>query len=192
MGAQTYSTSAIKSFLDELQSSDRPVILDIGCLCASNIELFTKVGCKVFVDDLLKLNIQAARRSQQTQELHIDTWLATFDYPDQFFDAILCWDTFDYLDAEQANVLCGKLWRALKGTGRLLVFFRPENSTQRETAMRYRIANLKEIVYEPLPVKVPRNRGYQNRDILALLGRFSFSNSFILTNGWREIVLSKK
>src|SRR3990172_609151 len=50
---QIHSTAVLKTFIREMTLLPKSLILDLGCICDTNIELFTHLGCKVFVKDLL-------------------------------------------------------------------------------------------------------------------------------------------
>src|SRR3990172_609150 len=55
---QIHSTAVLKTFIREMTLLPKSLILDLGCICDTNIELFTHLGCKVFVKDLLNANAQ--------------------------------------------------------------------------------------------------------------------------------------
>ncbi len=187
---QTHNTIATKIFIEEISSCVKPSILDIGCICDTNIEFLASIGCKVFVDDILDLNV---RISKKTQQLTIDQTLGEIDYPETSFDGILCWDVFDQLEIENANALASKLRQLVKKGGIIYTLFRPENSpvSASSNIIRYSILSPTELRYEPISLQTPKQKMYHNRDILALFERFSFSNSYILTNGWREVIVRK-
>lgn len=186
----TYHTIATKMFVEEISSSRKPTVLDLGCLCDSNIEFLVNMGCKVFVDDFLNLNVRIIKTAQES---NLEKCVADLKYPENFFNGILCWDIFHLLEADTAKRLSGKLRQFIKKDGIVLTLFRPEASLPQSpnTVIRYRIVNLDKLRYEPLPALAINQKVYQNRDILAVFDRFSFSNSYILTNGWREVIVRK-
>src|SRR4030067_816298 len=117
---QIHSTAILKTFIKEMTLLPKSIILDLGCICDSNIELFTHLGCKVFVKDLLNAN--------------------------------------------------ARTWADSGGMGEI---------------------SLGEIRYETLPLIIPRNKIYYNRDVADLFSDFSSYTSYILKNRWREVIARK-
>jgi len=188
---QIHSTAILKTFIKEMTLLPKSIILDLGCICDSNIELFTHLGCKVFVKDLLNANARTWADSGGMGEISVDEVQIDFEYPENLFDGILLWDIFDHFDFEDARLLINNAWRILKEKGWALALFRPANPTPFNTITRYRIISLGEIRYETLPLIIPRNKIYYNRDVADLFSDFSSYTSYILKNRWREVIARK-
>ena len=188
---QIHSTAILKTFIKEMTLLPKSIILDLGCICDSNIELFTHLGCKVFVKDLLNANARTWADSGGMGEISVDEVQIDFEYPENLFDGILLWDIFDHFDFEDARLLINNAWRILKEKGWALALFRPANPTPFNTITRYRIISLGEIRYETLPLIIPRNKIYYNRDVADLFSDFSSHTSYILKNRWREVIARK-
>src|SRR4030065_446183 len=130
-------------------------------------------------------------RKKGMGEISVDEVQIDFEYPENLFDGILLWDIFDHFDFEDARLLINNAWRILKEKGWALALFRPANPTPFNTITRYRIISLGEIRYETLPLIIPRNKIYYNRDVADLFSDFSSYTSYILKNRWREVIARK-
>lgn len=188
---QACATIAAKVFINELAANERSYVLDLGCLCDTNIEFFLGRGCRVFVDDILRLNVRISKGPEANIDIWADNLLDSLDYPPNFFDGILCWNLFDYLDAEGSKRISHKLWTLLKISGCALALFRPEGAGTMDDVLRYRILSPAELFYEVLPFPPLKGKPHQNRDIGGLVAPLSLGNSYRLKNGWREVVLRK-
>ncbi len=188
---QIHSTAALKTFIKEITLFPKSLILDLGCICDSNIELFTRLGCKIFVKDLLNANARAWINPGGMGEISADEIQTDFEYPENFFHGILLWDVFDHLDLQEARLLVNNAWRILKEKGWTLALFRPVNPALFNIITRYRIISPGEIRYETLPLITPKHRIYYNRDIADLFSDFSSYSSYILKNRWREVIARK-
>lgn len=189
---QTHSTAALKTFVKEVTLFSKPLILDLGCICDSNIEFFTHIGCRVFVKDLLNANARAWTDSGGTEEISVDEVQINFEYPENFFDGILLWDIFDHFDFREAQLLLNNARRILKERGWALALFRPASPTPLNIITRYRIISLNEIRYETLPLITQRHKIYSNRDIADLFSNnFSSYSSHLPKNRWREVIVRK-
>ena len=187
---QIHSTAVLKPFIEEMKPPSKSFILDLGCVDSSNIELFIHLGCKVFGEDFLSANVRA--RTNGMEEISVEGTQLDFEYPENFFDGILLWDILDHFDFEQAELLVNNVWRTLKERGLVIALFRPSISTPYNTITRYRIISLNEIRYETLPLITRRPIViYSNAKIADLFSNFSSYNSYMLKNGWREIIAKK-
>jgi hypothetical protein len=198
---QRYSTNNLKRLIDALAPCPAPHLLDLGRLCDQNISWLIHHHCKVTVDDHITSlpppppspspsKNAASRQSAKTGEPPVPVVLE-LPYPAGTFDAILCWDLFDYLAGPGAQQSLQRLAVLLKPRGYLLAFFNCERTAVRP-ATRYRIVGAEQLEYEPLPHAHPPRRAYENREILELFAGFDLVNSCYLKNQMREILVQKK
>lgn len=203
--------------IDLLAPCPAPHLLDLGRLCDRNIEWLIHHRCKVTVDDQItslpppppsspspsptQLKNIAPRPGVKTGPLTASPTqpalptppppLAELHQTAGAFDAILCWDLFDYLEGSGAVQSLPKLADLLRPRGYLLAFFNCERTTARP-ATRYRIVGSEQLEYEPLPQAHPPGRAYENREIVELFNGFDLINSCYLPNQMREILVQKR
>jgi len=184
-------TAVLKIFIDEMTQLPEPLILDLGCICDSNIEFFIHLGCKVFVKDFLNANARAFTTQGNIKEISVDELQIDFEYPEKFFDGILLWDLFDNFGFEEAHLILNKARGILKDKGWAIALFRPAIQTPFNTITRFRIVSSGEVRYEALPLITQRQKIYYNRDIAELFSNFSPYSSYMLKNRWREVIVRK-
>lgn len=192
-----HPTRNLKRLLQGLGACPAPHLLDLGRLCDQNIEWLIHQRCKVTVDDQITAlgpiePPPAAPRSPRVKEkapppvVHLELRHAA-----ESFDAILCWDLFDYLDRPSMSAALERLTALLKPKGYLLAFFNCERTLVRP-ATRYRIVGDELLEYEGLTDQALPGRVYENREIHELFEPFDLVNSCYLTNQMREILVQKK
>jgi SAM-dependent methyltransferase len=190
---QTYASNNFKRLLQMLSGNPKPHLLDLGRLSSANIEFLIQRGYKVYVDDrisFLKPIPPPPTSSKNEKNRPVPPPLEPLEYDPALFDAVLCWDIFDYLVAKQAQELIAGIARALKPKGLLLAFFNFNRSSP-PPPVRYRILRMDQIEYEPLSRNLPR-RIYENREIQELFAGFDTVNSCFLKNQMREVLVQRQ
>jgi hypothetical protein len=194
--------------IDMLAPCPAPHLLDLGRLCDQNIEWLIHHRCKVTVDDQITSLRPPPRPSTSPSPTQLKTsghhpgvksgavpvppvQVVELHQPAGAFDAILCWDLFDYLEGSGAEQSLPRLAVLLRPRGYLLAFFNCERTTARP-ATRYRIVGSEHLEYEPLPQAHPPGRTYENREIVELFDAFDLINSCYLPNQMREILVQKR
>lgn len=183
-------TKVLAKLLAALSHREAPVVLDLGPVVGSNVSfLGEQLGCKLRVEDVYS-DIERLSRAQQLDTL--PTFLETrFTYEPESLDAILCWDVLDHLDKPAATVLAKKVVEWVKPGGVVLCFF----STVANPApvyTRYVIVDTEHLQYRTSPAAQPQRTVYQNRDIDRLFAGLGVTESFLLLNKTREVLLRKK
>ena len=183
-------TKVLAKLLAALAHRDAPVVLDLGPVVGSNVSfLGEQLGCKLRVEDLFA-DIERLSKAQQLDTMA--TFLQDrFAYEKESLDAVLCWDVLDHLDKPAATVLASKVVEWVKPGGVVLCFF----STVANPApvyTRYVIVDTEHLQYRTSPASSARRTVYQNRDIDRLFPGLSVTESFLLLNKTREVLLRKK
>jgi hypothetical protein len=184
-----FNTKALKKFLATLTQRPSPVLLDLGPVVGSNVSFFgEQLGCKIMVEDLFA-DVDRHVRDGKTEELPAFI-RKRFSQAEGSVDGILCWDLVDYLDKAAAQALAEQLTRILRPEGALLAFF----GTAQPREMRYTkyvIVDELNLKHRPYPALRGRQAVLLNRDILRLFSGLRVSDSFLLQNNLREILLRK-
>jgi SAM-dependent methyltransferase len=190
--SQTYATNNLKRLLQMLSGNPKPHVLDLGRLSSPNIEFLIQRGIKVYVDDRISFlkPIPPPTSSKSEKNKPVPAPLEPLDYDPALFDAVLCWDIFDYLVAKQAQELIAGIVRTLKPKGLLLAFFNFNRSSP-PPPVRYRILRMDQLEYESLSRNLPR-RIYENREIQELFTGFDTVNSCFLKNQMREVLVQRQ
>ena len=204
-GDQTARVSnGLKEFLWNLDGLGRGTLLDLGPAWQTTLNFFIERGFRVTSDDLLhslkdflaeeetrlksaavsannNIDVTAAGRAARFIQ-------ANLQYPQSSFDAVLLWDTLDYMEPAAAKQTVAALTELLRPGGIVFAMF---HSKKPETFQRYRVADshtLQVIGATPL---VPAQRVYQNREIQDLFNRFRTVKSFVGRDQLRELLFVK-
>jgi len=104
------------------------------------------------------------------------------------FDALLLWDSLDYLDPVLVKSLVGHLTEMLRPGGVVLGLF---HSKKPEGFQRYRVMDTNTLqVLGTRPI-LPAQKPLQNREIQELFGRFRTMKSFVGRDQLRESLFIK-
>ncbi len=184
-----YPSQALHKFLRSLQSTDNPLLLDLGPVVGSNVTFFgEQLGCRIRVEDI------AADIDRHVKAGTVDQ-LAEF-FPKRFtqdpgtVDGILCWDVLDYLDRPAAQALAKSLCRLLRPDGCLLGFFSTAESPER-VYTKYVVVNDTTLKYRTYPALRPRQRSLLNGDIIKLFKDLRVTDSFLMKSKLREMLFRK-
>jgi hypothetical protein len=183
-------TKVLGRFIKALSSRPSPSLLDLGPVVGPNVAFFgEELGCRLQVEDLYAdLDRLSAASALDTLPAHLATRLT---HPPESFDGILCWDVFDYLDKPSAQVLAGELVARLKPGGVLMAFFQTQANAA-PTYTKYVILDAGQLQYRTYPAAHGRRTIFQNRDIDRLFTGLSVSDSFLMLNRTREMLLRKR
>ena len=184
-----YPSQALHKFLRSLQSTDNPLLLDLGPVVGSNVTFFgEQLGCRIRVEDI------AADIDRHVKAGTVDQ-LAEF-FPKRFtqdpgtVDGILCWDVLDYLDRPAAQALAKSLCRLLRPDGCLLGFFSTAESPE-PVYTKYVVVNETTLKYRTYPALRPRQRSLLNGDIIKLFKDLRVTDSFLMKSKLREMLFRK-
>jgi len=183
-------TKVLAKLLAALAHREAPVVLDLGPVVGSNVSfLGEQLGCRLRVEDLYA-DIDRLTREQALDTL--PTWFEQrFTFEPESADAVLCWDVLDYLDKPAAAVLAAQIVQWLKPGGVVLCFFSTVANPS-PTYTRYAIADADHLRHRTSPAAHGRRTVHQNRDIERLFTGLSVTESFLLLNKTREVLLRKK
>ncbi len=94
-------------------------VLDVGCGYGREIPLMAKYDCKIYAIDILQSMIDEVKKQDNdfVKETKIENIEKT-SYPNEMFDKIFCWATFDCLNQDKA--LC-EMIRITKCGGKILI-----------------------------------------------------------------------
>jgi len=190
--AQTHSTRGLPRFVATLSGREQPSLLDLGPVVGANVTFFgEELGCKIFVEDLSK-DVDRHVRDDRLPEL--PSFLGSrFQHAAESFDAIICWDVFDYLDRPAAQALAEQLIRLLRPDGVILAFFN-HSETPRPgppTYTRHAVVDQRTLEYRPYDAARGKQRPLLNRDIQRLFEPLAITDQFLLKTNVREILLRK-
>jgi len=190
-----YQTSILKDFLATITRKENPVVLDLGPVIGSNIEFFLNLGIKVYMEDFL-----AAYSNPKYSTLVYDKTTLNeqqffgenFDYANDFFDGLICWDFLSYLEPKFARVFVERISAKMKPDSLVLGFFRTQKSAVPTPLHKYRISSESFLEYIPVEQTMEVKKVYQTRDVTQLFTEFDSQKFYLLKHQVLEVLLRKR
>jgi hypothetical protein len=185
----SYPTKALHKFLTSLQTSENPLLLDLGPVVGSNVTFFgEQLGCRLRVEDIAKDIDQHVKNG--TVEQLPEFFSKRFPQAPGTVDGILCWDVLDYLERPAAQALGAALSSLLRPDGCLLGFF--STAEQREALYtKYVVVDETTLRYRTYPASRQRQRNLLNGDIIKLFKDLRVTDSFLMKSKLREMLFRK-
>ena len=191
----SYQTSILKDFIAAVTRKGNPVVLDLGPVIGSNIEFFLNLGIKVYMEDFL------AAYSNPKYSILVDDKMTlneqqffseNFDYADQFFDGLICWDFLSYLEPKFARIFVDRISAKMKPDSLVLGFFRTQKTAAPAPLNKYRISSESFLEYIPLDRMMEIKKVYQTRDVTQLFTEFNSQKFYLLKHQVLEVLLRKR
>jgi hypothetical protein len=183
-------SKALPKFLSALTQSASPVLVDFGPVIGPNVGFFgERLGCKLFIEDLGP-DIERHIRTK-TMEALPELLEKRFRHEDQSVDGLLCWDYFDFLDKASIQALARQIVRMLRPGGAVLGFF-CTSSVARSGFTKYEIVDETRLRHRPHARQELPKTALQNRDIIRMFDGLHVSDSFLLKNNIREMLLRRR
>ena len=206
-GTRQYPTRALSRFVSALAARPAPVVVDLGPAQGANVTfLGDRLSCKLYVEDLLSdvdtwgplrvdlvpspgLESDAVRRRTEADRVRrIQAAARVLPRNTGSVDGVLVWDVVDYLEHDAAQALAREVVRVLSPGGIALLC----HSTERLSGARlYEIVDGMTLRHRPGPSGWPARRVWPSRAITEMYSELAICDSFLLTNGMREVVLRK-
>lgn len=203
MQETTRISNGLKEFLWNLEGLGRGTLLDLGPAWQTTLSFFIERGFRVTSDDILRdwADFQAVQAAKNKEPLNSDNHedrtpeaLAqrfldeNLQYGPSSFDALLLWDSLDYLEPTVVRMTVSHLTEMLRPGGVVLAMF---HSKKPEGFQRYRVMDTNTLqVLNSKPV-LAAQKPLQNREIQDLFGRFRTMKSFVGRDQLRESLFIK-
>jgi hypothetical protein len=183
-------SKAFPKFVATLSNRDSPVLLDFGPVIGANVAFCgERLGCKLFIEDLLAdIDRHLKGKGPENFSGSFDT---RFSHAEGSIDGILIWDLYDFLDKNSAQALSRQIVRLLRPGGAVMGFF-CTSSVERAAFTKYEIVDEKSLRHRYHPGVGGKKLSLQNRDIIKMFDGLVVSDSFLLKNNTREMLLRKK
>ena len=182
-------SKAFPKFLSILSQQPAPILLDFGPVLGGNVEFFgDRLGCKLFIEDIFK-DVDRHTRAGTLEDL-ANGFETRFRHADGTIDGILCWDCFDFLDKASVQALAKQIVRLVRPGGVVMGLF-CTSSVERAGYTKYEIVDEKNLRYRQHSGAGGNRRALQNRDIIRMFEGLSVSDSFLLKNNTREMLLRR-
>jgi hypothetical protein len=203
MQETTRISNGLKEFLWNLDGLGRGTLLDMGPAWQTTLNFFIERGFRVTSDDLLRdwadfqqealANKKEASTPEEFAERTPEAMGKRFleqnlQYGVGSFDALLLWDSLDYLEPALVKQVVPHLTEMLRPGGVVLGMF---HSKKPEGFQRYRVMDTNTLQVLSAKAILPAQKPLQNREIQELFGRFRTMKSFVGRDQLRETLFIK-
>ena len=199
----TRVSNALKEFLWNLDGLGRGTLLDLGPAWQTTLSFFIERGFRVTSSDILrgwsdflmqeekklKGPMTAEDYAERTPETLAKRFLTeNLQYGPGTFDAMLLWDTLDYLEPKLAKETVAHLTEMVRPGGVVFALF---HSKKPPGFQRYRVVDTTSLQVLEAKTIFPAQKLYQNREIQELFGRFRTMKSYVSRDQLRETLFIK-
>jgi len=189
-GPASRASLGLEQFSEVIKETEHPAVLDLGCVWQATVSFFTRLGCKVYTEDLFAHLDAALFHSPPTAPPLAERFLSSIlQYPASSFRGIVVWDLFDYLPEELHQPLSARLYDLLEPGGALLLL--THNRQEAGPFLRFRILDAKTLELVPAALALRPERVFSNRAVLTLFSAYRSSRTFVGRDNLREFFLVK-
>jgi SAM-dependent methyltransferase len=185
-------STGFTEFTKSLRGFENLSVLDLGPTSSANIAFLTGFGGRVYNEDILRASKDRGyltRQEDGSEALDPQKFFAeNLDYPENHFNAILCWDIPDYLDETLVKPMVERIHKILRPRGMLLAFFHTKDAGPDSPYCRYHIGTGEVLNLEPSP-DFRLQRIFNNRHIENLFKGFSSLKFFLARDNVREVLV---
>jgi SAM-dependent methyltransferase len=185
-------SAGLAEFMRRISSEEKLCILDLGQTSHVNIPYLTQRGIRVYNEDLLRAFRERnymVRQEDGTERLDVAKFFQeNFDYSENQFDAILCWDIADYLPEPVVKPMVEKIHTILKPGGTILAFFHTQDAGPDAPYFRYHILQNDTLELAPGP-NFRLQRAFNNRHVENLFKNFASLKFFLGRDQVREVLV---
>jgi 2-polyprenyl-3-methyl-5-hydroxy-6-metoxy-1,4-benzoquinol methylase len=188
-------SSGWKHMLKHFHELDGLRVLDVGVTSPNNINYLTNMGHSIYLSDLL---IEATKpewivpgEDGEAPGIDVEGFRKeNLQFADRRFDAILLWDTVDFLPEPLVAPVLDRLHEVLDPGGLILAFFHTSMQGPEADYYRFNLTDHEEVEMQPGPDYRIR-RVYNNRHIERLLHKYSAYKFLLARDNIREVIIHK-
>jgi hypothetical protein len=186
LGLESYTSNALKLFMEHLDQQPQCRLLDVGPVCQENINFFARRVWKHYLCDMFIRLDRKIRKGDPVFQI----W-KELDYHPESFDGILLWELADRLDEQDVNRLVNLCHSMLKPGGMTVAMVMGDQVASSETRS-FVVGQNYRIFLRPQPHLELPLRGRQNRDVLSMMAPFIPAKSFICRPGFMEFLFRRE
>ena len=176
------------ALVKELRAEEGLRVLDVGPTSSTNINFLTGLGHSVYMADLIGDLADPKWAHAEEEGFPVAAYLAAnFQFSGRDFDAVLLWDTCDYLPADLRQAVIERLFEVTKPGGKVLALFhvKPEREWN-----RYHLREDGKVDTQFAGTADTRP-SLNNRQIEQLFQRFASYRFFLAKDNLREVLVTR-
>ena len=188
-------SSGWAEMLKYMRSSESLRVLDIGPTSSTNINFITGLGHSIYMANLVeeasRPEWMVAPSPGEPATFDVDRFLAAnLNFSGRTFDAVIFWDTADYLPEALVAAMFARIYEAMQPGGRLLAFSHTKAAGGETAFFRYHLTETETVEMQP-GGSYPLRQVFNNRQIENFLHAFSSFRFFLAKDNLREVLATR-
>jgi hypothetical protein len=190
---QTRQSRGLEQFFFNIRDVVGLSVLDAAGANQENVNFLINLGHKVYSQDLVRSIDEAFGEdpAEQTNVSRIEYFLRqNFDYPPDTLDAVLLWDSLQFMAPPLLNATVDRLYEVMSPKSYLLAFFTATERAVEVPSHSFRIVDHKTILLGDRGVR-PAGQVFNNRNLEKLFGKFESVKFFLTRENLREVIVRR-
>lgn len=185
-GIQETKCPVFASLMDIMSNERKWVILDLGPARAANLEVMSRLRCRLLLEDIHEL-VSALRGENAEDKAALANWFEQWapGVSPGSIDVVIAWDIFNYLNPDLCKAFIGLLAPLLKPGAYiyLLVYSQKDISAQ---PIPYKIISDDRLEYQSHTKATRPSPRFNQTELKKFLPEFTVIKSVLLRNGIQE------
>jgi len=183
---EVHRSLALEALLHEIRRDRKLQILDLGSAVGSNVEFLSRYDCKLYIEDLYAALSARGPGPGDGEEAGPQFFADFLPLPDTVrLDAVLAWDTFNYLSRRELSHLVAHL-RSYCQQGTLIFALISILKQIPAQPIRFKIVDEGTLAYELRTATLRPSPRYAPAELTELLSGFRVDRSYLLRHGIQE------
>lgn len=191
----TRQSNGLEQFFGSLAGSQGLRVLDLGGACQENITYITGLGHRLSSEDFLRTleNVfgEGDFYSNQEREDLVEIFTGqVLDFPPDYFEGALLWDTLQYLSPKLLEMTLYQLRTILRPGALMLSFFHTDEKSTTAPLLNYRIQDYRTLSLELRGIRKTA-QFFNNRALERMFGSFQSTKFFLTRDNLREVIVRR-
>jgi hypothetical protein len=189
---QAHRSLGLAALLSQFRPDRKLQVLDLGPAIGSNVEFFSQFGCKLYIEDLWAALASRTPSGSEGDEAGPQFFADFLPLPEATrFDAVIAWDTFNYLSRRELGHLVRHLRPFCPPGAQVFALISILKQIPAQP-MRYRIRDQETLVYEPRTAAQRPAPRFAPAEMNELFKGFRVDRSFLLRHGIQEYLFQRE
>ena len=187
----TRTSRGLEEFFKYIRDQSGLTILDLGGATQQNISFITNLGHRLYSQDFLRTlqEVFGEDAAAQANPGQIDFFLRqTLDFPEAHFDAVLIWDTLEYLSPPLLAAVVERLHKVVRPKSYMLSFFHSDDKIEAVPCYTFRIQEINSLHVTQRGTRRPAQL-FNNRSLEKLFGSYESVKFFLTRDRLREVIV---
>jgi hypothetical protein len=190
---QSRQSRGLEQFFFNIRDVVGLSVLDAAGANQENINFLINLGHKVYTSDLVHSIDEAfgSDPAEQTNVSRIEYFLhQNFDYPPDTLDAVLLWDSLQFMAPPLLNATVERLYEVMRPKSYLLAFFTSTERAIEVPSHSFRVVDSKTILIGERELR-PAGQVFNNRNLEKVFGKFESLKFFLTRESLREVIVRR-